>query len=150
MSHIATIQTQITDLEAVKRACKELGLVFKENQTTCAFWPSGNQPQLHPCTHAVELPVGDFRMELGLVKTGNTYSLVGDDLLHMSEKDGQVGVNWCKDIFGRETNPLGQKFGKFLQLYGVHKATMEAQRKGYLVTRKVGANNSIQIVATGM
>ena len=151
MSHIATIQTSITDIEAVKLACKELGLTFKENQKTCDFWPTGGKPQQHPCDHAIGLPAGKYAMELGLVKTDKGYDLVGDNLLHLSEKNKDAsGEYWCQEIFGMNRNPLGEKYGKFLQSYGLNKASLEARRKGYLVTRQAGKNGAIKLVVTGM
>jgi hypothetical protein len=146
MSHIATIATQITDIEAVRHACAELGLTFVENQKTCAFWPSSGKPQLHPCDHAVTLPVGQFKMELGLVRDkAGCYSLVGDDMLHLNDR------STCQMIFGRDTNPLGTKFNKLMQLYAVHKTQIEAKRKGWIVTRKVVAgSNKIQLSISGM
>ena len=152
MSHIATIKTEITDLEAVKLACQELGLEFMEGQTTCAFWPNEGAPQLQPCTHAIKLPVGAYRMELGLVKTAKGYDLVGDDLLKLAETDvNQSGNFWCQQIFGMNKNPLGKNFGKLLQAYGLNKATMEAKRRGYLVARQYVPNTQkVQLVVTGM
>jgi len=148
MSHIVAIQTEIKDIEAVKRACAELGLEFKENQTTCAFWPSQGKPQTHPCTHAIALPVGHYKMELGLVRQpSGSYTLVGDELLKLDNNEH----GWCERIFGRLTNPLGKNFNKLLQLYGVNKATIEAKKRGYLVTRSiVPGTQKIQLAVTGM
>jgi hypothetical protein len=152
MSHIATIKTEIKDLEAVKLACKELGLEFRENQKTCAFYPESGTPQQHPCDHAIKLPEGDFPMELGLVKTANGYDLVGDELLKISEEDGEHnGGFWVPKIFGMETNPLGTNYSKLLQLYAVNKATIESKKRGYLVKRQyVPGTQKIQLVVTGM
>jgi|SRR5579884_1968719 len=150
MSHIAEIKTELKDLEAVKAACKELGLTFHEGQKTCAFYPTEAGAQQHPCDHAIGLPVGDYKMELGLTKQANgTFSLVGDNLLQLAHTDDS-GDYWCKRIFGRETNPLGSKFGTFIQHYAVHKATIEARKRGYMVNRVAGKNGAIQLVVTGI
>lgn len=145
MSHIATIKTEIKDIEAVKLACAELGLEFKENQKTCKFWPTAGRPQEHPCEHAVALPIGSYEMELGLVKTETGYSLVGDNLLH--HDDPTV----CQTLFGLDKNPLGKNYSKLLQLYAVNKATIESKKRGYLVQRQyVPGTQKIQLVVTGM
>lgn len=150
MSHIALIKTQITDLEAVKLACAELGLTFLENQTTCKFWPNAGTAQEHPCTHAIGLPKGNYCMELGLVRTATGYDLVGDELLKWDEKDDS-GYNWTRSLMGRDRNPLGVNFGKLLQSYGVNKATIEAKRRGYMVSRQYVPNTqTIQLVVTGV
>ncbi len=151
MSHIATIKTEIKDLEALKLACRELGLTFLENQKTCKFYPVQNKPPLHPCDHAIAMPTHADKtmdMELGLVKTPTGYNIAADDLMLLSENcpDGQF---WAKHIFGTEVNPLGKKYGKLLQAYGVNKAILEARRKGYTATRK-HVNGSIQVCITGM
>jgi hypothetical protein len=151
MSHIVSIATEIKDIEAVKRACAELGLVFKENQTTCKFWHA----QQHTCTHAIELPKGSlpYAMELGLVRQASgSYSLVGDELLRLgAEDEAYHEKGWPKRLVGTDTNPLGTNFNKLLQLYGVAKATIEAKKRGYLVTRsQVPGTNKIQLCVTGM
>lgn len=152
MSHIATIKTEIKDLEAVKLACAELGLEFLEGQKTCKFYPKAGSPQTHPCDHAIKLPEGNgsFAMELGLVKTEKGFDLVGDDLLKLSE-NCENGQFWCETIFGMEKNPLGKNFNKLLQLYAVNKATIESKKMGYLVKRQyVPGTQKIQLVVTGM
>lgn len=148
MSHIATIKTEITDLEALELACKELGLEFKEGQTSCLFRPQMNKTDTIPCSHAISLPKGQHWMELGLVKSDKGYNLVGDELLELHEEDDN-GLAWARMIYARDTNPLGRKYGKLLQSYAVHKTVIEARRKGWSVKRtQVGAK--VQLTVTGM
>src|SRR5581483_2965777 len=121
----------------------------KENQTTCQFWPKEGVAQQQACTHAIGLPVNSCKMELGLLRNASgSYDLVGDELLMKSHtcKDGPF---WLKHIMGRETNPLGKDFGRFIQLYGAHKATIEAQRRGWIVRRQE-VGGKIQLSVTGM
>jgi len=51
---------------------------------------------------------------------------------------------------GHVEKEVGPNFGKLLQLYGVHKATAEARRKGYLAQRRAGKGGNIQLVVTGI
>jgi len=43
-----------------------------------------------------------------------------------------------------------QGYGKLLQLYGVHKATVEAKKKGLSVLRWHQPNGSIKLVLVGV
>jgi uncharacterized protein (DUF2384 family) len=45
---------------------------------------------------------------------------------------------------------LPQGYGKLLQLYGVHKATMEARKKGLSVLRRQQQNGAIKLVLMGV
>jgi hypothetical protein len=45
---------------------------------------------------------------------------------------------------------VGQGYGKLLQLYGVHKATMEARKKGLSVLRRQKQDGSIKLVLMGV
>ena len=40
---------------------------------------------------------------------------------------------------------LARVYGKLLQLYGVHKAMLEARKKGQLVTRSQQQNGTIKL-----
>jgi hypothetical protein len=44
---------------------------------------------------------------------------------------------------------VGQGYGKLLQLYGVHKATIEARKKGLSVLRRQQQNGAIKLVLMG-
>lgn len=141
MSHIATVKTEIRDLKALAAACKELGLTFVENQKTCRFWNGKTEP----CDHAITLPARKQAMDLGLKQTKTGFDLVGDAYLQRDDK------GTCNYVFGRETNPLGKSFGALIQLYGVHKSTIEAQKRGYLVKRQIlPGTQKIQLVVTGV
>ena len=47
-------------------------------------------------------------------------------------------------------NEVGKNYGKLLQLYGVHKATIEARKKGLSVIRRQNVNGSIKLVLMGV
>ena len=51
MSHISKIEIQIQSLNALREACKRLGLEFIENQKEFR-WYSG----MSPCDHAIRIP----------------------------------------------------------------------------------------------
>ncbi len=45
---------------------------------------------------------------------------------------------------------ISQNYGKLLQLYGVHQATIEARKKGLAALRKRGQDGSIKLVLMGV
>lgn len=79
MSHLATVEAQIKDLDAVEAACKEMGWTLHRGQTQFKMW---YDDQFEKCDHAISIP-GNFNgMELGLVKQDDgTFRLHHDDLI---------------------------------------------------------------------
>lgn len=63
MSHIVTTKTVITDLDAMERACANIGLEFMRDQTSFKWYESTPQK----CDHAIRLPNNDRAYEIGLV-----------------------------------------------------------------------------------
>jgi hypothetical protein len=150
MSHVVSIKTEMKDVAAIRATCAELGLTFVENQTTYAWWGTsvGDYPlpagfkasDLGKCVHAIKVPGTTW--EVGVVKARNP--------------DGtqREGFTLLFDFYGTKGAPITNALGgndakKFLQLYGVNKATIEAKKKGLLVRRQAGKNGAIQLVCTG-
>jgi hypothetical protein len=141
MSHVVSIKTEFRDLEAVKRACKELGLTFKENQTTIrwygrwvndynaedAAFKLGIKPEQYGiCDHAIECPGSNY--DVGLLKNPATggYKLYFD---FYSTNGAAIQA------------AIGKNGEKLLQYYAAAKLVMESKLKGYMVQRKqVGSN----------
>lgn len=145
MSHVVSIKTELHDIEAIKRTCKELGLEFKENQKTYKWWgysvgdyplPDGfTKDMLGKCEHAIGVPGTDW--EIGLARPNNG-----------------KGLRMLFDFFGSSGQPIlnaigGQSASKFMQLYAVHKATIEARKRGFTVARQTGSNGAIKLVCVG-
>lgn len=144
MSHVVSIKTELNDLEAVKAACKELGLIFKANQKTFQWWgrsegdypiPQGmKREEMGQCDHAIGVPGTNW--EIGLVRQPNgAYKLAFDFYGHRGQP--------ILDAIG------GQQGGKFLQCYGVNKTIMAARKLGHNAVRVMGKNGAINIVITG-
>jgi len=125
MSHFTTIETQIRDIDALKAACSELGLAVAQNSQARGY---GNKT--HIGEYVIKLK-GPFDIALNR-QTSGAYQLVTD---------------WWDGHVERE---VGGKFGKLLQLYGVHKAMSEARRKGCTVTRGTLKNGAIKLAITGL
>jgi hypothetical protein len=125
MSHFTTIQTQVRDVEALRAACAELGLDLCENAQARGY-------------NSNRLP-GEI-----IIRLKGPY-----DVALNRQKDGSFGMtaDWWNGHVERE---VGANFGRLLQLYGVHKATREARRKGFSVRRQPLKDGSIKLSIEGV
>jgi hypothetical protein len=124
MSHFTTIKTQIKDIEALRLACKEMGLLVLQNAEARGF--ASNKLK------------GDFVLQLK-----GPY-----DIALQKQEGGSYGLttDWWD---GHVEKEVGPNFGKLLQLYGVHKATMEARKRGLGVLRRAKTDGSIKLILMG-
>lgn len=76
MSHITKIKSEIKDLEILKKAVKELGLVFHENKNRYKWYGSYNSKK-NTCDHAIGLKNGKG-YEIGVIKKGDLFELKWD------------------------------------------------------------------------
>jgi len=105
MSHFTEITTQIKDIEALRLACAELGLTLLQNAEARGYYENKTK--------------GDY-----VVQLKGPY-----DIALNKNADGTFGLT--ADLWnGHVEKEVGQGYGKLLQLYGVHKATIEARKKG--------------------
>jgi len=121
MSHFTKIRTQLKDIEALRSACKELGLALLQD-TVARGW-EGNTVR---GDYVIRLK-GDFDIALQRQPDGS-YSLEAD--FTMLDPSAEVG-------------PKG---GKLLQLYAIHKSIKEARKRGHLVKRTQQQNGAIKLV----
>ena len=121
MSHFTTIKTQIKDLEALRSAVNELGLQLVPKTTARGF-----------INQTVK---GEF-----VIRLKGPY-----DIAVNRQPDATFGLttDWWD---GHVEKEVGSNFGRLLQLYGVHKASMEARKKGWSVLRRSQPNGSIKLV----
>jgi hypothetical protein len=125
MSHFTTIQTQVRDITALRAACTELGVELIENAVARGYGSSTNK--------------GDY-----VIRLKGPY-----DIALNRQADGTLGLttDWWDGHVERE---VGANYGRLLQLYGVHKARIEALRKGYTVRRQTLGDGSIKLVMGGV
>ena len=120
MSHFTTIKTQIKDIEALRSACQEMGLSLLQNAEARGYYENKTK--------------GDY-----VIRLKGPY-----DIALNKQPDGSFGLT--ADLWnGHVEQEVGQGYGKLLQLYGVHKATLEARKKGHLVRRSQQQNGSIKL-----
>jgi hypothetical protein len=125
VSHFTEIKTQIKDIEALRLACAELGVSLVPNTSARGYSDTATK--------------GDY-----VIRLKGLY-----DIALNKQADGTYGLT--ADLWqGRVEQEVGSKYGKLLQLYGVHKATLEARRKGLSVLRRPQPNGSIKRVLMGV
>lgn len=125
MSHFTSIQTQIRDLDSLADACKELGVELIRGSEARGY-------------------AGQTRKGDAVVRLKGPY-----DIALNRQEDGNYALttDWWN---GHVEKEVGVGFGKLLQLYGVHKATREARKKGYLASRKTLPNGAIKLTIGGV
>ena len=113
MSHISTVDTQITDLDALEAACKELGLELRREQKQHKTYGD----QKNQCDAAIILPGNARAYEIGLVlgEDGKTYEIKHD------EWQGAGGM----------VQAAGRGAKKLLVEYGRARTKQIAQQKGW-------------------
>src|SRR5689334_6412087 len=120
MSHFTTIKTQIKDIEALRSACQEMGLSMLQKAEARGYYENKTK--------------GDYVIQLK-----GPY-----DIALNKQPDGSFGLT--ADLWnGHVEQEVGKGYGKLLQLYGVHKATLEARKKGHLVHRNQQQNGAIKL-----
>jgi hypothetical protein len=126
MSHFVTINTQIRDVAALRDACGELGLQVLDNSTARGYATAHT-----PGEHVIRLR-GPY-----------------DIALNRESKDQPFGLttDWWN---GKVEKEVGKDYGRLLQLYGVHKASREAKRRGHTVRRAKLKDGTIKLSIGGL
>jgi len=125
MSHFTEIKTQIKDIEALRQTCQELGLTLLQDTKARGYYDKKTK--------------GEFVIELK-----GPY-----DIALNQQPDGTYGLT--ADLWqGHVEQEVGKGYGKLIQLYGVHKASIEARKKGLSVLRRQQPNGSIKLVLMGV
>jgi len=88
MSHITTIKVEIKDLQALRDACKAVGLEFRENQKTYKWYGQsmGDYPlpvgftkkDLGKCDHAIGVKGKRDAYEIGVCMRDGKYTMLWD------------------------------------------------------------------------
>ncbi|MEI6809736.1 MAG: DUF1257 domain-containing protein [bacterium] len=125
MSHFTTIETQIKDILALANACIEMGLTLSGNAEARGYGSNTLK--------------GDY-----VIRLKGPY-----DIAVNLQKDGSYGLttDWWD---GHVEKEVGKAYGRLLQLYAVHKASIEARRKGHTVRRQQMQDGSIKVSIGGM
>ena len=125
MSHFVTIQTQIRDVDALRDACGELGLQVLDNTTARGYATANTRGE-----HVIRLR-GPYDIALNRETPQEPFGLTTD---------------WWD---GHVEKEVGKDYGRLLQLYGVHKASREAKRRGHTVRRAKLKDGTIKLSIGG-
>ncbi len=121
MSHFTEIKTEIKDIEALRSACREMGLTLLQNAEARGYYENKTK--------------GDY-----VIRLKGPY-----DIALNKQPDGTFGLT--ADLWnGHVEQEVGAGYGKLLQLYGVHKAMAEARKKGHMVRRSQQKDGAIKLV----
>ena len=126
MSHFVAIKTSVRDVNALRKACEELGLELLEKGTARGY--SRNTIK------------GDYVIRL----TGPYDIAVNQD-----KESGSYGfsTDWYA---GHVEKEVGAGYAKLLQLYAIHKTQIEARKKGLTCRRQQLGDGSIKISIGGL
>jgi len=143
MSHVVAIKTVLNDLEAIKAACKELGLVFVEGKQTYQWYghsvvdyplPEGfTKEDLGKCDHVIQVPGAGYEIGLARAKNGQGWVVLFD--------------------FWGPGRPIidklgGEKLPKFFQSYNVNKTELEMKKRGFNTQRQLAKNGAVNVLVS--
>lgn len=128
MSHITKKKAKISNLSDLQEACDQIGMEFKEGQTTCRYYAGRKEP----CTHAIVVPGNTDAYELGVLQEEDgTFSLLFDSY---------GGGNGLIDKIGRNADRL-------MQEVSVAMSIRHMRMKGRTVSRVQNGKNVV-VLAT--
>lgn len=142
MSHVATIELEITSLDALEEAAKRIGLELRREQKTYKWW--GHSEGDYP------IPVGFTEEDLGkcdhaLVPTGVRQHL-GYEIGVCRRRDGRDGFTLLWDFIDDGlTKVIGQAGGKLKQAYSTVMAIRQARSMGFQVSEYQQANGIVRL-----
>lgn len=125
MSHFTTVETQVRDIGALRKACTEMDLVLTDNAMARGYGAQKTR--------------GEY-----VIRLKGPY-----DIALNREHNGSYGLttDWWAGHVERE---VGKEYGRLLQLYAVHKTQIEARKRGRTCRRKQLADGSIKLVLGGV
>jgi len=133
LSHLTTIRTQITSIDALRLACAALGVPVTRGG--CARFYAGLS---EPCDYVITLP-GRYDLGLTYQQASGTFAFVADvELLSGSFGSRDPGRQF-----------LGEHAGRLTQEYAYAVLQLEARRKGLQIARQTQPNGTIRVVLQG-
>jgi hypothetical protein len=145
VSHVATVDLHIKDLDSLKAACKAMGLEFREGQKTYKWYghsvgdyplPEGFKAnELGQCEHAIGIPGNKRAYEIGVVR----------------RRDGKPGYMLMWDFwnggYGLQ-EVVGQDCKKLRQQYATQVSIKQVRKQGFRVQQTVGQDGKVRLVCT--
>ena len=125
MSHFTTIQTQIKDIEALREACREMGLELLQDAEARGYGSARQR--------------GEF-----IIRLKGPYDVA---LNRQADSTYGLTTDWWD---GHVEKEVGNNYGRLLQLYAVHKTAREARKRGLSVQRTLRTDGSIKLTIGGL
>jgi len=126
MSHFVNVKTSVKDINALRKACEELGLELLEKATARGF--------------ARNILKGEY-----VIRLKGPYDIA----VNLDQETGSYGLStdWYA---GHVEKEVGAGYAKLLQLYAVHKTQIEARKKGLSCRRQLLGDGSVKIMIGGL
>lgn len=144
MSHVTKIDVQIKDLEALKDACEKIGLEFREGQKKYKWYgrhvgdyplPEGfKKEDLGKCDHAIGIPGNKNAYEIGVVKQGDSYTMLWDFW------NGGYGL---EPVAGKDCENV---VDAYTQEVAMNEATEFANQNGWVVEKEYDEETSETVI----
>ena len=141
MSHVASIDLDVKDLDALAFACKRLGLEFRQGQKSYRWYgeivgdfplPAGFVAEdLGKCEHAISVPGNADAYEVGVVR----------------RRDGRPGYALMWDFYGGGFGLqefVGRNCSKLKQSYAAEVTIRQARKMGFGVREEANADGNIR------
>lgn len=132
MSHVARVDCEIRDLDALEIAVAKMGAELRRNQKTFRMWGTGSSAH-QPCVHAITLTGDKNAYEVGLrQKTAgdpNTFEFA------------------CDFFDGKLTRAFGPNLTTLQNEYLAVVAERQLARRGWRVRREVDTRQQVRLVA---
>lgn len=153
MSHVASIELEVRDLDSLSAACESLGLELCRGQKTYNWYgrsvgntklPEGfTAEELGKCQHAIRIK--------GTKAVGSCDRSMPYEIGLMPRRDGKSGYVLLWDTYmggrGIVEKVGGVKAERLLQGYAVETAVRIAKRQGFrIVKRHVRSDGSVELV----
>lgn len=155
MSHIATVDVQIKDLDSLAKACTKLGLELVKGQQTFKWYgrfvgdsmqfveslraKGINVDDYGKCDHAIRVKGVHGSYEIGVVKLADgTYTMLWDNY------HGGYGL---MEKVSADSDKQREGVGKLVQRYATEVASKRLRQQGYRVTESV-VDGKIKLKAT--
>jgi hypothetical protein len=126
MSHFVAIKTSVRDVNALRKACEELGLELLEKGTARGFASNTLKAE-----YVIRLK-GPYDVAVNMDKESGSYGFTTD---------------WWG---GHVEKEVGAGYAKLLQLYAIHKTQIEARKKGLSCRRQLLGDGSVKIMIGGL
>lgn len=139
MSHVTTVETNITDLSVLRKAVRDLGGTMEENKSYVQYWGRftgmcRNVPT--SCDYEIAFP--GVKWTVGVKQDGASYNLLMD--VFRDDAVGSPGWNLAQ--------AAGHMGDKIVQRYAAQDTMAQLRRKGFRCSESVDASGKVKILAT--